>query len=55
MRLVEHHTTTLTLLSAEQISDADVRESFHQYDTTFVHCVRITEVSKHCDIGRDAS
>ena len=50
MRLVEHHTTTLNLVSAEQISIADVRESFHQYDTNFVHCARITEVSKRCYI-----
>ncbi|KAI0744915.1 hypothetical protein C8Q76DRAFT_789382 [Earliella scabrosa] len=44
MRLVEHHTTTLDLLSAEQISIADVRESFHQYDTNFMHCVHTTEL-----------
>ncbi|KAI0713512.1 hypothetical protein C8Q76DRAFT_796472 [Earliella scabrosa] len=44
MRLVEHHTTTLNLLSAEQVSIEDVRESFHQFDTTFVQCLRTTEL-----------
>ncbi|KAI0735941.1 hypothetical protein C8Q76DRAFT_792427 [Earliella scabrosa] len=44
MRLVDHHTTTLNLVSAEEVSIEDVRESFHQFDTTFVQCMRTKEL-----------